>query len=215
MRRARLCATVAGSALPSPPLLPGLVRGGKSARVRRGSRQGRTILAVVAFSLRQVTGFEVPVIGGGLQWQPTQGDIARVQRVITDLEPRRVLFSTYTSEVPEQCVISVIGMRDMLTSVLADPGISRELTGSLRLMRGACVTFLTRVGASEDPADSEAARRRLFQHQRWQMHDYEFGEALGELRAMVGLQLALLADGYGLDINGDLARDLARILPTE
>jgi hypothetical protein len=40
------------------------------------------------------------------------------------------------------------------------------------------------------------------------MHDYWFGEALGELRAGVGLQLAIIAASYGLDIEDELARTL-------
>ena len=153
----------------------------------------------MAFSWRQITVFEVPFIGGGVQWNTTEREVDRVRRVIVELEPRRVLFSTYTNEVPEQCVASVIQIRDMLTSVLSEPGNSRELAGSLRLMRGACVTFLIRVGASEDPADLEDGRRRLFRHEHWHMHDYHFGEALGELHAVMGIQAAILANGLGLD----------------
>ena len=37
------------------------------------------------------------------------------------------------------------------------------------------------------------------------MHDYWFGEALGELRAGVGLQVAIIAAAYGLDVEDDLA----------
>ena len=40
------------------------------------------------------------------------------------------------------------------------------------------------------------------------MHDYWFGEALGELRAGVGLQIAVIAAAYGLDVEDDLARVL-------
>lgn len=40
------------------------------------------------------------------------------------------------------------------------------------------------------------------------MHDYRFGEALGELRAGVGLQVAIIAASYGLDVEDDLARTL-------
>jgi hypothetical protein len=40
------------------------------------------------------------------------------------------------------------------------------------------------------------------------MHDYWFGEALGELRSGVGLQLAIVAASFGLDIEDDLGRTL-------
>jgi len=62
------------------------------------------------------------------------------------------------------------------------------------------VHFLERVGASEDRHDDQAGRRHLVRESRWSMHDYWFGEALGELRAAVGLQAAIIAASYGLDV---------------
>ena len=75
-------------------------------------------------------------------------------------------------------------------------------------MRGYCVRFLERVGATEDRHDAEAANRHLLGETRWRMHDYWFGEALGELRAGVGLQVASVAASFGLDVEDDLARTL-------
>lgn len=40
------------------------------------------------------------------------------------------------------------------------------------------------------------------------MHDYFFGEALGELRSGVGLQVAIIAAAYGLDVDDALADTL-------
>jgi hypothetical protein len=40
------------------------------------------------------------------------------------------------------------------------------------------------------------------------MYDYWFGEALGELRGRVGLQVAIIAASYGLEVEDDLARTL-------
>lgn len=44
--------------------------------------------------------------------------------------------------------------------------------------------------------------------QLWQMHDYWFGEALGELRSGVVLQVAIIAKAFGLDVEDDLANVL-------
>jgi hypothetical protein len=66
--------------------------------------------------------------------------------------------------------------------------------------------FLERVGATEDRGDSEASTRHLLRDPTWRMHDYWFGEALGELRAGVGIQIANVAASYGLDVEDDLAR---------
>jgi hypothetical protein len=43
------------------------------------------------------------------------------------------------------------------------------------------------------------------------MHDYWFGEALGELRTGVALQVAIIAKAFGLDV--DVEDDLAKVLP--
>jgi hypothetical protein len=75
-------------------------------------------------------------------------------------------------------------------------------------MRRYCTRFLERVGASEDHRDASAAGRHLFRERRWQMHDYWFGEALGELRAGVSLQVADIAASFGLDVEDELARTL-------
>jgi hypothetical protein len=164
--------------------------------------------------LRRITGFQLPG-GWGLQWQPEPSDADAARRVVAFLERRRVLFSTHTSEVPEECVTSVLAIADMLTEVLGEATTGRNLVGPLRMMRGACLTFLTRVGATEDRHDPKAGKRRLYREESWRMYDYAFGEALGELRAVVGLQVAMLAEGYNLDIDGYLAHDLARILPRD
>ena len=122
--------------------------------------------------------------------------------MIAEVEARRVLFSTYTNEIPDQCVASVLEIRAFLTGVIGAGGIADELEGPLRLMRRHCLRFLDRTGAFEHGADGD---RVLFSQPRWHMNDYWFGEALGELRTGVGMQVAVIAASFGLDVEDDLA----------
>lgn len=128
-------------------------------------------------------------------------------RVVAYVETRRVLFSTYTNEVPQHCVESVLQIREFLTEIIGAGGIGDELLQPLRLMRRYCVRFLERVGATESRA-SDAKDRHLFRDPAWRMNDYWFGEALGEFRAGLGMQVAIVAASYGLDIEDDLAKVL-------
>lgn len=70
--------------------------------------------------------------------------------------------STYSNEVPDECVASVLQIREFLTTVIGDGGIAEQLREPVRLMRRYCVRFLERVGANEFHADPAASSRHLF-----------------------------------------------------
>jgi hypothetical protein len=152
----------------------------------------------------RLTGFSTPFFGAS--WTPPTVDVDVARKVITFVEDRRVLFSTYTNEVPEQCAASVIEIRKFLTDVIGAGGIADRLEGPLRAIRGYCRNFLDAVGASEATV-KDAAERRLFDRPRWGMQDAQFALALalGELRAGVGLQVGIIAATFKLDVKEDLA----------
>jgi hypothetical protein len=152
----------------------------------------------------RINGFSTPFFG--VSWVPPVPDVQVARRVITFVEVRRVLFASHAQEVPEECVASVLQIRDFLTDTLMAGGIGQALEGPVRLARGYCVRFLDRVGMSEASVPNDANGRHLFQHFQFRMMDNWFAEALGELRAGVSLQIAIIARDYGLDVEDDLAR---------
>lgn len=152
--------------------------------------------------VNRINGVSCPIFG--VSWDPGQADVEVARKVVAFVEVRRVLFAGYGGEVPDQCVQSVIEIRDFLTEQIGQGRIA-ELANPLRVMRRYCVGFLTRVGVNERAGRGD---RFLFSEPGYMMMDYFFGEALGELRAGVGMQVAIIAASFGLDVEDDLAQTL-------
>lgn len=147
--------------------------------------------------LSRITGISVPVFG--IQWNPPKTKRAVAKRVLAFLEDRRVLYVPSEMEQPEHGVQSVLRIREFLTSELGqlveDEG---QLSQSLRAMRAACRKFLDTVG----PQDGPAVRNGFHHghHASW-----AFNQALGEMRGVFGIYVAILAAAYGLNVEGGLA----------
>lgn len=147
----------------------------------------------------------IGLAGPSLSYKPREPDVAVARRVVRFLEDRRVFFADSNWEVPDLCVESVIEIRRCLTEELGSD-LGPRLAGPLQLMRAACRQFLDRIGISEDVRDPNAGRRYL--RPREDFRDYLFALALGELRATIGIQLAIILDSHKIDIEGPLTRIL-------
>lgn len=137
---------------------------------------------------------------GGASWQPREADRTIAQRVLTHLEDRRVLYSPYECELPEHCVASVLEIRRFLTHELGEAGDRSDLTASLRGMRAACRRFLDQTAVAVEHGE---VQQHLGGTPQW-----IFNQSLGELRALIGMYIAVLADRFKLDVEDGLAAAL-------
>ena len=135
--------------------------------------------------------------GFSLNWEKVPGDKEVALRVVTFLEDRRLLFGERHSEDELDCVHSAVDIRRFLTEELTKAKPGRSLAESLRAMRAAMRAFVEAAGPNA----------RNFRYHHGHMTD-PFSLALGELRGLIGLHLAVIAHQYGIEVEPDLARIL-------
>ena len=140
--------------------------------------------------INRLNGFSCPVFG--VSWSPLPLDVDTARRVITFLEDRRALYNDFAWEMPDHCIESAREIRSFLTTELGLLPDGSQLAPPLKSIRAACRKFMDGL-------------------QRQHSHRRHLEEALGELRSTVGLNVAILAVQYGIDVEADLAS----ILPAE
>ena len=144
--------------------------------------------------VNRITGFEVPVFGGGISWNPPTLDIEVARCLLTYLEDRRALYEPYDCETASYVVRSILDVRERLTAFLQQLDRSSPLAESLVAMRAACRKFLNDVeGIDVD--------HMLYHRPRmWDKDERDFFVALGELRSIIGVHAAQIAVRYGIDV---------------
>jgi hypothetical protein len=151
---------------------------------------------------RRFKGFSIPIVGGGVSWEPPPDEREIVRRLITFLEDRRVLYVAYHIEVVDHVIYSLSQTREELTKALQALPESSDAAPALRAMRVQCRKFL-----DEQRPNFRSVHPRRPSHEG----DPEFFVALGELRAIFGMHLATLAYRYKIDVEPELAA----IMPPE
>jgi hypothetical protein len=121
----------------------------------------------------------IGAFGFSLNWEKVPGDEDVARRVITFLEDRLLIFGERHGRNPGYCVLSAVEVRRYLTDELAKAKPGRSLAESLRAMRVALRAF---VAAAGPEVDFDADRTD------------SFSVALGELRSLIGLHVAVIAD---------------------
>lgn len=161
----------------------------------RRRRLGLTELA------RRITGFSTPFFG--VQWTPPAAERDAVRGFLTFLEDRRVLFVSHHLEVHGEVERSVHEIRRQCTETLAVLPEQSQASPPIRAIRAAGRRFL------DEP---RAEFRNLYVRDFGDFRDSAgFFTALGELRASVGAQVALLAVLYKIELEAELAT----IIPAE
>jgi hypothetical protein len=156
----------------------------------------------------RLTGFSLPLVGGGVSWRPSPSDAAIAKKLITALEDRRVLYNPSAAEIPEHCVRSVVEIRALLTATIQEAGSDGDLAKHAKAMRATCRSFLDRVG----PTDSDVLR---FARDCGHWASWEFHDALGQMRALFGVHIAQIAVRYRIDVEDNLARILPPLIDKE
>ena len=114
-----------------------------------------------------------------------------------------MLFEPFEAESPGHCVISILDMRQFLTTELGQLDDKEDdIAPHLRAMRASCRKFLR----STDVLDRGAGG---FPDPFYGSHEWVFNQALGELRGTFGVHIAMLSSKFGIDVE----EDLATILP--
>jgi hypothetical protein len=137
------------------------------------------------------TGFSLPAFG--LQWEFVQSDKDVARTAVIYLEDRRVLFGDRDMEDGYYCLMSALEIRQRLTGLIPTASPGGGVEQSLRAIRAACTRFANRAGP-------EANNFRSFND----VGTNQFGLALGELRSLVGIQVALLVGQFDLEVEEDL-----------
>lgn len=164
--------------------------------------------------LKRINGFSTPVFG--IQWSPPASDRDAVRKLLALLEDRRALFNPLPAEVEDDVIGSIHTIRAECVNTVGALGDKSPGAVHVRAIGAACRRFLDEPYPTFDDImdrrrDPFLERDEHYGRLRRGTHPAAFFTALGELRAFVGTQIALLSAIYEIEIHGDLVR----ILPPE
>lgn len=141
-----------------------------------------------------LNGVSTPFLG--VSWQPPVSDVAVARQLITFLEDSRALYVPYAVEEPDHVTSSILEVRQKLTDVIGHGGLTSDFVASLRTMRAACRKF------TKSRTDGWTHRGAAFGGPL--THDLEFNQAVGEMRGVVGAEIAKVAVAHELDVEDQL-----------
>lgn len=165
--------------------------------------------------LNRITGVSTPLFG--ISWNPPASDRDAVRKFLAFLEDRRALFNPHPAEVEDYVISSIHMIRAECTTAVGTLAHDAPGAKHVRAIGAACRRFLDEPYPTFDDImerrrepdfDQDEAHGRL----RQGTHPAAFFTALGEFRAFVGAQIALLSALYEVDVYGDLVRILPPVI---
>ncbi|WEX89945.1 hypothetical protein PZN02_005282 [Sinorhizobium garamanticum] len=161
--------------------------------------------------LKRITGFSTPVFG--VSWNPPASDRDAVRKFLAFLEDSRALFNPLSAEVEDHVIASIHAIRRECVTAVGALGEKAPGVAHVRAIGAACRRFLDEPYPTFDDI-MECRRDPYFDRDeshgqlRHRTHPAAFFTALGEFRAFVDAQIAMLFGLYEVDIHGDLVRIL-------
>jgi hypothetical protein len=165
--------------------------------------------------LKRITGFSTPVFG--VSWNPPASDRDAVRKLLAFLEDSRALFNPLSAEVEDHVISSIHAIRHECVTAVGTLGEKAPGIVHVRAIGAACRRFLDEPYPAFDDImdrrrDPYFERDESHGRLRQGTHPAGFYTALGEFRAFVGAQIAMLSALYEVDIHGDLGRILPPVL---
>jgi hypothetical protein len=160
----------------------------------------------------------ISTVVGGVSWEWSESERDTLRHLVTYLEDRRVLSLDFTQmsfsdfaadeiEEPDYVNQSLMNIRERLTAVLQELPEGSPAADPIRAMRTACTEYLTFIHAHRQK-ELQKKERSQKEAVDWSEDPFVFNYfiTLGQLRAVIGRQLAILQDEYGLAIHDPLAQ---------
>lgn len=148
-------------------------------------------------------------LGFGASWDYPPSERETIRKLVLFLEDRRALFNPLPAEVEDHVIASVASIRERCTEALGEVGETAKAAVCIRIMRAACRRFLDEpypsfADVEERRPDRGFREEEMSGRLRRGTRPAGFFTALGELRASIGQQIAILSASYGLDVEGNL-----------
>lgn len=150
--------------------------------------------------VNRITGISIPIFG--LSWNPPILEQRIVEKIMTFLEDKRVLYNPYEMENPEYCKQSVCEIREFLTQQLFDVNRNSHLYKTLDGMRIACRNFLNIITENSFAFNFNGNQLNNNLEISGQIL---FFSGIGELRGTFGFLIAELLIKYKIDCSDELS----------